>query len=813
MQHLAVAAVRSIVHSLRELAAGRPGSRRSIRRRRTVHSSWEALEPRALLAISAASAELPFSADFGIVHHYDSNSSLAERTVAADANGNFVVTWEKLNPHPVGNIYARVFSADGTPITEEFQVNTSTDGDMAQPSVAMAPNGDFVITWTKGTGDDLGSAILGQRFSAGGVPAGSEFRVDTTMRARAETPQTAPAGQSQVAMDASGGFVVTWTADGTLVADLTYTDVYIRRFEATGAPLTGSLLVNNEGLWGQHSPSLAMSPSGSFLVTWASVGTYNDVGDRDGSAILARRFDAGSNALGLEFIVNSTTTGSQDHAASAMDANGNSVVVFQCQTAEGFRIKGQRYHSNGTPLGDEFLISTDFNGANPAGAYYPSVSMDANGAFLVAWGVINQQWGNWRTMAQLFDANGVMDGNNFRVDEGSGNARSVASLGNGRWIATWTHEGYFFTDIRGQLYGPRVPPVLNSPGATTTNPAAEFQWSPVYGAKDYELWIHNESTGAAPVRPIVSTTTFQPPQAMGIGRYRVWLRTRMYDNAWSAWSPLYRLAISTPPTFTSANSQQATPRPSLTWSAIPGATRYDLWIDNRSTSQSQVVRLTDLTTPNWTSATDMPLGQYRAWVRAIDAAGNPAQWSLAHNFSVVTPPTLTAPLNATFSQQPTFTWNMVPGATQYDVFVRNLATGVTVLYPKGIAGTSWTATSALAIGRYRWWVQARSAQNVLSLWSLPVDIQIGGKTSVLSPVGSTSDATPEFTWRPVEGAVRYELWVASTSVRVVYETQLTGTSFAPATNLPAGSFRIWVRAVSAPGIFAPWSDDVRFSIV
>ena len=107
-----------------------------------------------------------------------------------------------------------------------------------------------------------------------------------------------------------------------------------------------------------------------------------------------------------------------------------------------------------------------------------------------------------------------------------------------------------------------------------------------------------------------------------------------------------------------------------------------------------------------------------------------------------------------------------------------------------------------------------TSTNVRGQWTQETPIYIGGRTDMLSPIGSTSDTTPTFTWRPVDGAARYDLWVdrLGGASQVIREQNLTSPSFTSST-LPAGNYRSWVRAVSTTGEFALWSVFVDFTIV
>lgn len=163
---------------------------------------------------------------------------------------------------------------------------------------------------------------------------------------------------------------------------------------------------------------------------------------------------------------------------------------------------------------------------------------------------------------------------------------------------------------------------------------------------------------------------------------------------------------------------------------------------------------------------------------------------------------------------PTFGWTALPGAAKYEVFIRNRNTGATTVDERNITGLSFTPSTPLPDGPYRWWAIGVSTQGVRSFWTAPMDIDIGGRTEVLTPPGNSNDRTPTFTWRPVDGAVRYDLFVNHDGgqAQIIRQQNLTGTSYTPITSLPTGSCRAWIRAVSSSGQVSPWSLEVAFTI-
>ena len=97
---------------------------------------------------------------------------------------------------------------------------------------------------------------------------------------------------------------------------------------------------------------------------------------------MARRYSSSGSPLGDEFQVNSYSTAGQVTPAVAMDNAGRFVVVWASlgQDGSGYGIFGQRYASDGTPLGGEFRVNT----YTPGSQVHPSVDMTPEGHFVVA---------------------------------------------------------------------------------------------------------------------------------------------------------------------------------------------------------------------------------------------------------------------------------------------------------------------------------------------------------------------------------------------------------------------------------------------
>jgi hypothetical protein len=172
--------------------------------------------------------------------------------------------------------------------------------------------------------------------------------------------------------------------------------------------------------------------------------------DGDGWGVYAQRYDAAGNPQGSEFRVNTTTQGDQNNSAVAMDAAGNFVVACQNQNGD-WGIYAQRYNAAGVAQGGEFRVNTTTNDdqMNPAVAVGPS------GSFLVTWQSHNQDGSGWGIYAQRYSAAGVAQGGEFRVNTTTNQNQqdpAVAADGRGDYLVAWQSGSGSGWDIYAQRY-------------------------------------------------------------------------------------------------------------------------------------------------------------------------------------------------------------------------------------------------------------------------------------------------------------------------------------------------------------------------
>jgi hypothetical protein len=301
--------------------------------------------------------------------------------IAINPQGNYVVAWSRSDPNGSSSddVLAKRFNASGVGQGNAFIVNSTTQDSQKSPAVAMSDNNGFVVTWAStnqdNSGVEGGDGIYAQRYAATGSKAGSAFRVNTTIYG----DQNQPA----IAMDHNGDFVIAWS--GRVSAQSNSVAIYAQRYNSAGVKQGTEIKVQSHAVsspaasFGFH-PAIAMNNAGDFVVAWESL--YQDTPDSIG--IYAQQFNAAGLPVGGEFLVNTTTALNQENPAIAMDAVGNFVIAWRGGGLNGVEqaLFARHYNAGGHPLGDEFPASpTDHGGF----IYPPAVIMDSDGTFVIAW--------------------------------------------------------------------------------------------------------------------------------------------------------------------------------------------------------------------------------------------------------------------------------------------------------------------------------------------------------------------------------------------------------------------------------------------
>ncbi len=138
--------------------------------------------------------------------------SARTNNVTALANGGFVVTWQEANdPNApdtsLDSIRARIYNANGAPVSGTIQVNALYDGYQTQFDVVSMPNGNFFISWSDYTNTGTNGNIAGQLFDSFGNRIGTQVTISSQ-----SSPDDA---WPKIAALADGRLAVMWTEFNT----------------------------------------------------------------------------------------------------------------------------------------------------------------------------------------------------------------------------------------------------------------------------------------------------------------------------------------------------------------------------------------------------------------------------------------------------------------------------------------------------------------------------------------------------------------------------------------------------------------------
>lgn len=239
-------------------------------------------------------------------------------------------------------------------------------------------------------------------------------------------------------------------------------DTYLQSFSCAPAPEPlGELDVNTYTSGAQMHPAVAASATGDFILVWQS-----ELQDGNAYGIYAQRYHANGTKVGDEFRVNTETLNTQTKPAIAINSQGDFLIVWASYLQDGSAngIFGQFFFADGTPNGSEFQVNT-YTSNNQLD---PAISVSHHDQWLVSWTSDAQDGSNYGVYAQRFLPNGTPVGNEFRINAHTNSyqyqSALTAAVDGGFW-ATWASRyqdgsdyGVYLRhiDAEGEL-GPEIP--------------------------------------------------------------------------------------------------------------------------------------------------------------------------------------------------------------------------------------------------------------------------------------------------------------------------------------------------------------------
>lgn len=249
-----------------------------------------------------------------IIVNTDTAGHQSDPDVAMDKDGNFVVVWtDDTDNNGATQVYMRGFHADGSERFARKTVNQVGTRDQYQARVAMAPDGEFAVSWTDTRAAKEKPQIWVRGFHADGSQAFAERAVaDEVAGTRVK---------SDIFMDKLHRIVVVWEDDGDGNGS---TQAKFRILNADGTSKTGVKTANTKARGNQNGPSVGGKQDGSkFIISWTDIETSAKAPYH----IMARTFDQNGDQVDADFTLSAASAKNQNSQA-CMNNAGNAMVSW-----------------------------------------------------------------------------------------------------------------------------------------------------------------------------------------------------------------------------------------------------------------------------------------------------------------------------------------------------------------------------------------------------------------------------------------------------------------------------------------------------
>ncbi len=356
-----------------------------------------------------------------------------QSSVAPLADGGYVIAWAYPGL-PFSQWCAQRYDAAGNQVGGEAPCIGT--GDLVDtPVVAGLAGGGFAAAWV--STDPSGTGIWTVQYRADGTAAGFASFVNTTQAG----------DQTDVAIAAltGGGYVITWRSGS---------DVFARRYDASGAPLGPDVLINTYTDAGgtRSMPAVAGLSDGGFVIAWMS--QFQDAARSVG--IYMQRFDAAGNRVGAETLVSMGNFTSLNPAVAAL-GGGGFAITWESMTPEGTVIVARQFGPNGTPVGSQNTVKpitapfatcfVPFPTPCPAETQaQPAVAPLEDGGYVITWASEFRAGGTSAIYARRYDTNGAPAGSAQAVSTAPGSRAAVSGIRGGGFVIAWDA----WTDVTAQ---------------------------------------------------------------------------------------------------------------------------------------------------------------------------------------------------------------------------------------------------------------------------------------------------------------------------------------------------------------------------
>lgn len=265
----------------------------------------------------------------------------ARAAIAPLDDGGFVAAWARAD----GTVAGRRYDSSGAPGGSEFLLSEGPSGAVSGVRVTQLDSGGFAVASMRRVTGSTATISL-QRYSAAATPVATGAPVTITTAA-------SPEADFALATLASGAVAALWTE----LDDAGRQSVLARRFNAAGTPDGAIIPVDGNPALDHRDPAITALASGGFVVTWTA--DPRD-GDED---IFARVFEPDGSPRGVAWRVNNVTELPQRKASVTATGDGGFVIAWHSEPGiypgEYGTVRAQYYDGAGNPVRDEFPVTLE----------------------------------------------------------------------------------------------------------------------------------------------------------------------------------------------------------------------------------------------------------------------------------------------------------------------------------------------------------------------------------------------------------------------------------------------------------------------
>jgi len=356
-----------------------------------------------------------------------------------------------------------------------------------------------------------------------------------------------------------------------------------------------------------------------------------------------------------------------------------------------------------------------------------------------------------------------------------------------------------------------LPLIPAAPAVTVGNRELIVNWPSAEGALSYEVWKSTADWAATAQKhgEDIFSTSITLTGLTNNTTYYIWVKAKNIIGT----SELSPRASGTPSAFAAAPiAPQTAPividgtgQLSVSWSAVEGASAYEVWMGTDTNPTLATKRGSDVTTPN-TYITSLTNGTtYYIWIKAKNSIGtsgfSPMATGMPSSFTVPPQTPLAVPSVSLGNGQITVTWLATEGAMSYEIWINTVNNSSSATKNGGDINAALSATIENLTNGLTYYVWIKAKNDIGTSGFSPV---ASGKpiANATAPNLIASNGQLSVTWAAITGADQYEVFCGTGINPPQSATQTTNASTTSATisGLTNGTtYTVWIRGKNSTG--------------